>query len=390
MESDRQHYKLSVPVDRWSGKCTGSIRKGDWQTIMDIRRLWKLFLYAGLEKEEYTRLLPTIHEENRALLKLFSQLGAVMFFLLYIVSMLSQGFVTTNSTTYMICAIGMLAVLFCVRFILPNHLELVTFFVYLFEILLFAFSIYVSMLHVEKPAVSAVAFLLVSPLLFYDRPARLTALIAAVIAIFCLLVVRFKTPEAAESDVWNMITFGIVSVAATVFMMSIKIRALEQSWHIKYMSTTDLLTGVKNRNCYENHLQDYPEMCTSNLICVYADANGLHEMNNRLGHAAGDEMLRAVAKEMLQCFGEEHTYRIGGDEFVAFRVDGYPEDLPAEIDRARKSLQAKSYNASFGTAVREKVHGELDLDGLLSEAEAKMYDEKRAFYRQSQNDRRSR
>ena len=256
---------------------------------MDIRRLWKLFLYAGSEKEEYTRLLPTIHEENRALLKLFSQLAAVMFFLLYIVSMLSQGFVSTNSTTYMICAIGMLAVLFCVRFILPNHLELVTFFVYLFEILLFTFSIYVSMLHVEKPAVSAVAFLLVSPLLFYDRPIRLTALIATITAIFCLLVVRFKTPEAAESDVWNMITFGIVSVAATVFMMSIKIRALEQSRQIKYMSTTDLLTGVKNRNCYENHLQDYPEMCTSNLICVYADANGLHEMNNRLGHAAGDE-----------------------------------------------------------------------------------------------------
>ena len=153
---------------------------------MDIRRFWKLFLYAGSEKEEYTRLLPTIHEENRALLKLFSQLAAVMFFLLYIVSMLSQGFVSTNSTTYMICAIGMLAVLFCVRFILPNHLELVTFFVYLFEILLFAFSIYVSMLHVEKPAVSAVAFLLVSPLLFYDRPIRLTALIATITAIFCL------------------------------------------------------------------------------------------------------------------------------------------------------------------------------------------------------------
>ena len=41
--------------------------------MMDIRRLWKLFLYAGLEKEEYTRLLPTIHEENRALLNRFEE-----------------------------------------------------------------------------------------------------------------------------------------------------------------------------------------------------------------------------------------------------------------------------------------------------------------------------
>ena len=357
---------------------------------MDIRKLWKLFLYAGLEKEEYTRLLPTIHEENRALLKVFSQLAAVMFFLLYIVSMLSRGFAAVNSTTYMFCAAAMMVILFFVHFILPDHSELVALFVYLFEILLFGFGIYVSMLHAEKPAVSAVAFLLVSPVLFYDRPVRLSVLIAAVTAMFCLIVIRFKTPETAETDIWNMVTFGIVSVAATVFLTSIKIRVLEQSRQIQYMSQTDLLTGVKNRNYYENHLQDYPELCTSNLICVYADVNGLHEMNNRCGHAAGDKMLREVAKEILQYFDEEHTYRIGGDEFVTFRVDGDPKDLPADIDRIKQSLQAKGYHVSFGTAVREKVHGELNLDELLSEAEARMYDEKRAFYSRSQNDRRSR
>lgn len=232
--------------------------------------------------------------------------------------------------------------------------------------------------------------MLVSPLLFYDRPVRLSALIAAVVAVFCGLVVRFKAPEVAESDVWNSITFGIVAVVTTVFMTSIKIRALAQSRQVQYMSQTDLLTGVKNRNYYENRLLEYPGMCSTNLICVYADVNGLHEMNNKYGHSAGDRMLREVAEAMLHCFGQEHTYRIGGDEFVAFRVDGQPEDLPFEMDRLNEALSKKGYHVSFGIATREKAQRELNIHELVNEAETNMFAAKREFYRQPGNDRRSR
>ena len=355
-----------------------------------IRKLWKLFLYAGIEKEEYHQLRPDIHEANRGLLDIFSQLAAVMFFLLFIVSILSNGFAVINSTTYLFCGIGMLLILFCSRLVLPKHPALVMLFVYIFEIMLYGFGIYISMLHAQKPAVSAVAFLLVSPLLFYDRPVRLSALIAAVVALFCGIVIRFKTPDVAETDVWNAITFGVVAVAATVFMMSIKIQALAQSRQIQYMSQTDLLTGVKNRNHYENRLPGYPGMCTSSLACVYADVNGLHEMNNKNGHSAGDSMLCEVAEAMSQYFGQEHTYRIGGDEFVAFRVDGQKETLPFEMDRMRQALSKKGYHVSFGIAAREKAQGKLNVRELVNEAETNMFAAKREFYRQSGNDRRSR
>ena len=357
---------------------------------MDIRYLWRLFLYAGVDKEEYQKLLPSIREENKALLKVFSQLAAVMFFLLYIVSMVTNGFATVNSMTYLLSAIEMLIVLFCVRYILPKHPALVMLLVYVFEITLYVFGIHISMLHADKPAVSAVAFLLVSPLLFYDRPVRLSALIAAVVAVFCGIVIRFKAPTVAETDVWNAITFGIVGVASTAFLTSVKIQALVQANKVQYLSQTDLLTGAKNRNHYENCLPEYPGKCASNLICVYADVNGLHEMNNRYGHPAGDKMLREVAGAMQQCFGQEHTYRVGGDEFVAFRMDGQPESLSSEIDRLRQALDAKGYHVSFGTAARDKAQGDLNAQELVNEAEVNMFDAKRQFYRQSGNDRRSR
>ena len=70
---------------------------------------------------------------------------------------------------------------------------------------------------------------------------------------------------------------------------------------------------------------NYPYLCQENVVCVYADANGLHELNNEQGHDAGDRMLQTVAREMQSRFGDAHTYRVGGDEFVAFVPDREPE-----------------------------------------------------------------
>lgn len=355
-----------------------------------LQTLRKLVLYAGVEKEEFDALSAGIRKENLVLLSLFSQVAGIMFFLLYIFSMILNGFATVNSSTYLICGFVMLAIMLCVRFIAPKHPALVTVLVYVFEIVLYVFSIRISMLHADKPAVSAVAFLLVSPLLFYDRPVRLSALIAADVAAFCVIVLCVKQPDVAETDVWNMVTFGVVAVITTVFVMTIKIRALVQSRRIEYMSQTDLLTGLKNRNHFENRQQAYPKMCSSTLICVYGDVNGLHEVNNRQGHLAGDRMLCDVAATMQAFFGSEHTYRVGGDEFVALRMDDQPETVSAELERMRQELAGKGYYVSFGMAAHEKRQGPVDMQALIKEAESTMLSAKREFYRQPEHNRRIR
>ncbi len=350
----------------------------------------KLFLYAGVEKEEYTKLLPSVRKENETLLSVFSPIAGVMFFLLYITSIVSGGFATVNAPTYLTCGIIMSVILLCVRYFIPKYPAFIMVLAYVFEIVLYVFGIHISMLHADKPAVSAVAFLLVSPLLFYDRPVRLSALIAAVVAVFCTMVIFSKEQSVAETDVWNMITFGIVAIVATVFIMSIKYRALSQSRKIEYMSQTDLLTGAKNRNHFEYRLQIYPEISKSNIICVYGDVNGLHEVNNKAGHEAGDQMLREVAAAMQQCFGPEHTYRIGGDEFAAFEVDSGPEKVLSEIARISRKLDSEGYHVSFGIAVQDKAQGAMNMHDLVKEAENQMFSAKREFYRRPENNRRNR
>ena len=355
-----------------------------------VNRAKDLLLYAGAGKETYNLLRPAIQEENRVLLRVFSRIGCIFFFLLYLVSVLYGGFASANGTAYFTCGIAMLSLMLCGRFLLRKRPSFVGSLVYLFEITLYVFSISVSLLHTDKPAVSAIAFLLVTPLLFYDRPARVCALIAADVAAFCVIVRDFKQPDVAETDVWNMVTFGAVAIAVTIFIMRIKIRSLSQSREIEYLSQTDVMTGAKNRNHYEKQLQKYPEMCASGLVCVYADANGLHELNYREGHEAGDRMLFAVADALRHSFGAEHTYRVGGDEFVAFQADGNLEDVLFQVDRMRQSLTEKGYCVSFGVAAQDRAKGALNMEELVKEAESRMFSDKRDFYRQPENNRRRR
>ena len=66
-----------------------------------IRKLKKLLFYAGIEREEYRALLPSIREENRVLLRVFSLLASGMFFVLYFASLFSGDFAAMNSSTYL-------------------------------------------------------------------------------------------------------------------------------------------------------------------------------------------------------------------------------------------------------------------------------------------------
>lgn len=80
-------------------------------------------------------------------------------------------------------------------------------------------------------------------------------------------------------------------------------------------STTDELTRCYNRRTYE---QDIKKLTADKkFLYLTADVNGLKAVNDRLGHAAGDELLCGVAGCMKQSFEDYgKVYRIGGDEFV--------------------------------------------------------------------------
>ena len=150
----------------------------------------------------------------------------------------------------------------------------------------------------------------------------------------------------------------------------------------------DTLTGLYNRNRYEQDLPHVAGACQNGLCCIYIDANGLHELNNCRGHGAGDHMLRTIAEELIQRFDGQHVYRVGGDEFVVFLPDGDGETAAHHCRDLAAALEREGYHVSAGAAWASAPV--TDMEGLIKAAEQRMYAAKQAYYRDPQHDRRAR
>jgi diguanylate cyclase (GGDEF)-like protein/PAS domain S-box-containing protein len=87
----------------------------------------------------------------------------------------------------------------------------------------------------------------------------------------------------------------------------------------------DVLTGLPNRRLLDDRLTQAMERCkrTKTLMAVcFLDLDRFKPINDALGHAAGDVVLRVVAQRMLQALrGADTVARIGGDEFVVLLCD---------------------------------------------------------------------
>lgn len=146
---------------------------------------------------------------------------------------------------------------------------------------------------------------------------------------------------------------------------------------LAYMSQVDELTGVMNRNCYQTHLEELEQTPPSTLGCIYIDANGLHEINNHLGHDAGDEMLHSVADALLANFDKKCIFRTGGDEFVVLSQDLSRELLEQRSDKVNRTVEKMGYSVSIGL---EYQTAPFQVTAVVAAAEAAMRQSKANYY----------
>ncbi len=89
---------------------------------------------------------------------------------------------------------------------------------------------------------------------------------------------------------------------------------------IRYLAQHDSLTGLPNRALFSDRLQQALSYCKRHqraLAVMLLDLDKFKPVNDRYGHALGDELLKQVAQRLLACVRTSDTVaRIGGDEFV--------------------------------------------------------------------------
>ena len=348
--------------------------------IMDTIK--KTLLYAGLDRDEYNRLLPQAQEENAGKLKTYALVSFGIFLWLCLTSLSFHLFPVKVSVSYGVAALLSLVVFALARAsaIPPATL------CYIFVGGLYAFSLVSNALNPSLPAIGAIAIMLMGAFLFTERPLNLIVMNAIAVLLLCVISFSIKSRRLAFIDLGYSVVFCVISVAAEITQERLRFRLLAQTDRIKYLGETDVLTGCKNRNCFQDRLDSFPSACKKSLVCVYIDVNGLHNLNDSQGHEAGDRMLKSVASALLDTFDPENTYRIGGDEFVVVCPDASLEETRRKMENVAASLSRQGYDISTGIEQGDK--DALDMDKLIKKAEAGMYREKEAYYQQAGHDRR--
>jgi diguanylate cyclase (GGDEF)-like protein len=153
---------------------------------------------------------------------------------------------------------------------------------------------------------------------------------------------------------------------------------------VEHQATRDGLTGTLNRNAFLAEV-DRSLTNASVLALVMLDLDNFKEINDSLGHAAGDQLLRTVSDRLTQSVGESgYVGRIGGDEFaVVLRLER-PDMADAAVAQLSLCLASPiisehltvQASASFGYAVSPEDGS--SSERLLMMADQAMYKAKRS------------
>jgi len=154
---------------------------------------------------------------------------------------------------------------------------------------------------------------------------------------------------------------------------------VETQQQLEWVATHDALTGLLNRAS----LNQAVEELNGAHALVFLDVNDLKGINDRHGHAAGDEALKHLAKTLtIQVAGEGQNFRLGGDEFLALlpvrRTQGGDQILTQlqQLRRALANMTTEQGPLSVSIGVAYFPDEGQDPWRVISLADERMYQDK--------------
>jgi diguanylate cyclase (GGDEF)-like protein len=245
-------------------------------------------------------------------------------------------------------------------------------------------------------AFAAILFLISLTLIIIHKNKRSghdrRVLIPSFLLMLLAMIIQIKVPELLFTGA------DITLVTAAMF-----IGVIDPVGKFRHKAYYDLLTGLRNQNCYEDDMADLRRELgrtahRRNFIYVACDVNGLKQVNDDLGHAAGDDYIRTAARALKDSLGNSYAvYRKGGDEFCAIYLDKPTETAKADVARLRKAFGTSralggvkpgtSIKYGFSIGYAAAMRGE-DIMETAKRADATMMEEKRRYYLENGIDRR--
>ena len=351
-----------------------------------LEKIKRTLFYADVDKDAYRAIRSKIEQSNIVTMTIFS---LVAFVLTSIMTLLYVFVIRAMSEAWVVFLFGVFGslIIFVLSILCRTYPKLSYFSIYLAITLFMLYGILMGTLcRPNDVTVTFMVLMLFLPLLFVDRPIRLIGTLMFFITVFLIAACNTKSGNVLIADVSNAVMFGALAVISVVIIVRVKVHGFLLEMRLQHMSEMDQLTGLHNRNSYEWHFNEYPLRCQKSLGCVYIDVNGLHELNDTKGHKAGDIMLQTVAGFVRDLFGKRDTYRIGGDEFLAYTVDWTMEEIIEKAQQLHVLSNEAGYQVAVGCSYRPVEA--VEMNALTMEAESVMYQNKDDYYRISGKTRR--
>jgi|GEM_PF-5901581 len=350
-----------------------------------------MLVYGAPSLDEYNQVKEKITHDNKIRLNFFAIITSLALIICFF-----NSFFDDSSVKNRFIYLGIAIIMAFMAAITSKPVKIkdatVDFLMYIFmEIYYFASIFIATVVSPEVPTISFVVLLFAIPLLFTMQPVYNNILMIFNVAIYFILAHLTQTIDMLRFNALDVNIYGLLSLIIGTYTMCIKIdRYLLIERNIE-LSKLDQLTGLPNRRCFEINLEAVKESeLDPQLHILMFDINGLKETNDTYGHAAGDSLIKAAADAIQNVFGPYGTsYRIGGDEFITIA------SLPVGIDEIEKrlSLETGKYTGNFGEKLTISVGGKKvnsidEISETIKEADERMYESKRRFYKSSGVDRR--
>jgi diguanylate cyclase (GGDEF)-like protein len=222
------------------------------------------------------------------------------------------------------------------------------------------------------------------------RRAKWYALAGAMLSVAAptgLLVLReVATPRPIATELLSdRLTYLYVLVATAVVLAFVGYALGRQADRLAALSETDSLTGLPNRRALRRHLDDEYHRSLrygTPVSMLLIDVDGLKQVNDAGGHAAGDRLLRDIAATIVAALRHsDFAARWGGDEFAVLALNTpadaalrSAERLVARVRSHVRGDRGRPATVSVGVATFDPEHGpHTGLDELMQAADAALY-----------------
>lgn len=167
-------------------------------------------------------------------------------------------------------------------------------------------------------------------------------------------------------------------LSAFVRMLSMALETIRQRQELERLATTDRLTGILNRQGFEQRLLG--EMARTlrhgmTFLFLILDLDGFKKLNDTRGHPIGDDALRHLAQNIQQFVRQEDIVaRTGGDEFSVVLTNlNMGEDAMRIMERLKNNLDLEKYGLGISIGVAEYPTESKDYETLYKISDHRLY-----------------